>query len=307
MEQEFLPVAPYDFDLSARIFSHGDKQIRHYDGTAWRQVLRTDGRLVLATVRSEGTVDSPRLLATYFGVDLLSSEEGRGLGALIERMFNLSVDLKPFYLHVQDDSVISKLVVQLKGLKSPRTQSVYEALVDAIIEQQISLTAARAIQYRLVKSCGEVHEVDGVDYFAFPNPERVAALSIEELKGVGLSGKKAEYVRDASRMVVDESLDLRRLERMEDLDQVLEELITVRGIGRWTAEEIMIRGMGRLDALPADDLGILRIVSHHYFHDQKITAKQAREVAAGWGKWQGLAAFYLLVAESLERKSGLTH
>jgi len=122
-----------------------------------------------------------------------------------------------------------------------------------------------------------------------------------------LSGKKAEYVRDASRMVADGSLDLQKLDGMEDLDSVLKALTAVRGIGRWTAEEILIRGMGRLEALPADDLGIRRIISHQYFHDERITAEQAREVAAGWGKWQGLAAFYLLVAESLERKSGLTH
>ena len=302
-----MPVAPYDFDLSARIFSHGDKHIRYHDGTAWRQVLRTNGKLVLVTVLSTGTVDSPRLLAKFCGAEMLSAEEKAGLMGLIERMFNLRVDLRPFYEHVRKDPVISQLVVRLRGLKSPRTQSVYEALVDAIIEQQISLGAARVIQYRLVKSYGDDLEVDGARHYAFPGPERLGSLSVEELKSAGLSGKKAEYVRDAIRMVAEGSLDMERLDRMEDLEGVLEGLTSVRGIGRWTAEEIMIRGMGRLEALPADDLGIRRSIARHYFHDPKITAEQARAVAAGWGKWQGLAAFYLLVAESLERKSGLTH
>ncbi len=79
----------------------------------------------------------------------------------------------------------------------------------------------------------------------------------------------------------------------------MEELSGVRGVGIWTAEMTMIRGMQKLDAMPADDLGLRRIISH-YYQDRRITGEEARKIALGWKGWRGLASFYLILAGEMQ-------
>ncbi len=80
----------------------------------------------------------------------------------------------------------------------------------------------------------------------------------------------------------------------------MEELSGVRGVGIWTAEMTMIRGMQKFDAMPADDLGLRRIISHYYYQDRRITGEEARSTAEGWKGWRGLASFYLIMAQMLQ-------
>jgi DNA-3-methyladenine glycosylase II len=86
---------------------------------------------------------------------------------------------------------------------------------------------------------------------------------------------------------------------MEKTSDIIEELDKVKGVGVWTAELTMIRGMQRLEALPADDLGLRRTISHFYCGGKQITGNEARRIAEDWGRWKGLAAYYLIMAESL--------
>ena len=80
-------------------------------------------------------------------------------------------------------------------------------------------------------------------------------------------------------------------------DRIISELDEIRGIGVWTAELTMLRGMQKLDALPADDLGIRRVISRYYCQGKPIKTAEAREIAKTWGRWKGLAAYYLIIAE----------
>jgi DNA-3-methyladenine glycosylase II len=74
----------------------------------------------------------------------------------------------------------------------------------------------------------------------------------------------------------------------------------MRGVGVWTAELTLLRGLRRFDALPADDIGLRRVISHFYRDDAKLSATEAREIASSWGEWKGLAGFYLIMAEILD-------
>ena len=82
------------------------------------------------------------------------------------------------------------------------------------------------------------------------------------------------------------------------LKEIIFELDEIRGIGVWTAELTMLRGMQRLDALPADDFGIRRVISSYYCGGKPIKTPEAREIAKAWGRWKGLAAYYLIIAEA---------
>lgn len=204
----------------------------------------------------------------------------------------------PFYEAVKGDRVMSKLVQSLRGLHSPCTATVFEALVDSIIEQQISLKVAWSLQRRLTETFGEVLNLGGKIYYAFPEPEKLASVPIEQLRGCGLSYKKAEYIRDVSRLVVD-GLNLEKVKGYQNQEQIIQELTQIRGVGVWTAELTMVRGMRKLDAMPADDLGLRRCISHYYCQGQKISREEARQIARRWDGWRGLASFYLITAERL--------
>jgi DNA-3-methyladenine glycosylase II len=293
------PVPPYDFDLSATIFSSGDRQIRRYENGRLWQVIRLGNKLVLATVQSKGTVDAPELTLTLASAGALNRNDQSAAGACMYKLLNLGLDLKSFYKGVKHDAVLRRLTRDLKGLRFMTTASLFEALVYAICEQQISLVVARSIETKIVKAFGDTLQIGSDTYYAFPTPLALSEAPIDRIRACGMSQKKAEYVRDISHMVARNELDLEKFRNYKDTNKIIEELRKIRGVGLWTAEYLLIRGMSRLEALPADDLGIRRSISHYYFHDEKITAEQARRMAENWGPWRGLASFYLLSAQRL--------
>ena len=139
-------------------------------------------------------------------------------------------------------------------------------------------------------------KVNNEIYYAFPTPQKLASTTIEQLRKCGLSSKKSEYILDISNLIVEGKLDLERFKDYEDPEEISQELCGIRGIGRWTAELTMVRGMHRLEAIPADDIGLRRCISRYYCNSRRISGEEAREIAEKWGKWKGLASFYLIVA-----------
>jgi len=299
MKLTIKPIPPYDFDLSARIFSSGDPQIREYENGKYSQVLRV-GRLVKIDIKSKGYVDHPLLKVELKSLDNLSSSQLRSVSWMISRIFNLDLDLNPFYHKVEEDKVMKKLIYRLRGLKSPITPTIFEALIDCIIEQQISLKAAHSIENRLIKRFGDSMKVEGETYYAYPSPENLTHLELQDLRDCGVSFRKAEYIRDLSIDIVNGELELETVEELDDTQEMIEELSKIRGVGVWTAELTLLRGLRRFDALPADDIGLRRAISHFYRDDAKLSASEAREIASSWGEWKGLAGFYLIMAEILD-------
>jgi DNA-3-methyladenine glycosylase II len=128
------------------------------------------------------------------------------------------------------------LCARLRGLRSPRTPTVFESLIDSIIEQQISLPAAQSIERRLVERTGRSVELEGFRYFAFPSPAAMARVLPEDLRECGLSRRKTEYVLGISQSIVTGTLDLEGLASVTDTPEVISRLMEVRRVGRWTAE-----------------------------------------------------------------------
>lgn len=291
------PVAPFNFELSSKIFSDGDEQIRKYANGEFVQVLQLNGKLALLILVSTGTTEAPELRVELQSNQKLTEEEKKQAAKIITNLFNLNLDLKPFYDTVKKDPTLSRMLKELFGLRSPTTQTVYEALVDSIIEQQISLRVAIGMERKMIKEFGEPISLPEKTYYAYPSPQALAKADIKTLTQCGLSSRKAEYIKEISRLIAEGKLDLEKFKKYEDTAKVVEELDAIRGIGVWTAELTVLRSMQKWDAMPADDVGLRRIIAHYYCKDEKITAVQAREIAEPWGKWRGLAAFYFVVAE----------
>ncbi len=295
------PESPFNFDLSTKIFSDGDPQIQRYENGCYWQVIRLNERLILITIRSSGTVDEPELSVTLKPDNELTNEDIVLVREIISSIFNLDFDLRNFYDDVKEDPILSKLTRELRGLTSPTTPTLFEAIVSSIIEQQISLKAARSIETRMTKNYGDKLEMEDKIFYGFPAPETLSKLESEDLRRCGLSYRKAEYVIGLAKLIENDKLDFDKFKTM-DASDIIPELLKIRGIGVWTAELALLRGMHRLDTVPADDLGLRRVVSHYYTNGEPISGDQLRKIANSWGKWSGLAAFYLIVANLLSIK-----
>lgn len=295
------PIPPFNSELTLNLFAHGDKQIRFYGNGQFHQVLRIYDNLVLVNLTSEGSINEPTIKVTLRSNGALSTKDVSKAQETIRYIFNLDLNLSSFYEDVKTDLVMNKITQLLRGLKSPTTQTVFEAFVDSIVEQQISIKVANLIEAKLTKKFGDALSLAGEVYYAYPVPQTLASASVEEIRSCGLSQKKAEYIKGASTLISEKSLDLEGL-KSKTSEQVITELDEIRGIGIWTAELTMLRGMKMFDAFPADDFGIRRVISTYYRNGEAITSAEARKIAQGWGSWKGLAAYYLIVAEIMGLK-----
>jgi DNA-3-methyladenine glycosylase II len=294
---EVTALPPFRFDLSCEIFANGDKQIRNYENGAFWQVIRINGKLCLSMVKSTGNVDDPKVIVELKSNRSITGEDTKTAGAAVTALFNLNLDLKPFYETIKSDGIMAQLTRELWGLKNPTTPTVFEALVDSIVEQQISLKVANSLEHRIIKKFGDALDLKGTVYYAYPTPQQLASVTIEEFRQCGLSFRKAEYIKEASKLITERKLNLEKFKDYENSEKIIKELDEVRGVGVWTAELTMLRGMQRLEALPADDLGLRRVISRYYRDGKVISSAEARRIGEAWGAWKGLAAYYLVVAD----------
>ncbi len=161
----------------------------------------------------------------------------------------------------------------------------FETLVDAIISQQISVKAADAIMTRLRVAINAKAD-------SLISPASLLLLDDAALRAVGLSLQKMRYIHDLAERVSSRQLDLERLSELDD-EEVIEELVKVKGIGRWTAEMMLIFSLGRPDVLPVDDLGFLEGVREAYALEVRPTPKEMRERGEVWRPYRTFATWYM--------------
>ncbi len=255
------------------------------------RVLHVGEKPVLVSVSSEGTVERPRLTVEIH--PRLLTHEMKSLRKLLHVMFAPSFDFNRFYSIAKKDRLMHTVAEDLRGLRPVSPPTLFEALIIAITEQQISLDAAITIRSRLIQKYGDHVTFGGGEFYAFPTSAALAETSPKKVRAVGLSMNKARYVHELSKKVAKVELDLERLREMDD-ESVIIELTKIKGVGQWTAEYVLIRGMGRVNSLPADDLGIQRAVSLAYFNGKKISSKTVRKVLGKFAPYSGVAAFYLM-------------
>lgn len=157
----------------------------------------------------------------------------------------------------------------------------FMTLARSIVGQQISVKAAESVWQRVLKGCGRRF-----------TPLTVMRLGLEGLRTCGLSLRKAEYVTDLAGHFKNKQVQPQNWGHMQDED-VINDLIAIRGIGRWTAEMFLIFNLQRPNVLPLDDVGLLKAISLHYFSGEPVSRFEAREVAEAWSPWCTVATWYL--------------
>ncbi len=264
------------------------------EGECYVRVLRIGERDVLVRVRPLDR-SRQRLEATC---DSLTSGEREVLEGKLRRIFNLDLDLEGFYAFAEGDGLLSEAVKALYGYRPPCFPSLFEGLVCTIIGQQVNVRFNLDVKRRLVKQYGRVLSLGGREYYGFPSPADLASVSGEALRALLISRQKAGYITGVAKLFVEGKLGGEKVRRLGD-EEALNCLMDVRGVGRWTAEYVMIRGLGRTSAIPAVDTG-MRAAFTHFFKLEKAKEGDVRRLSEKWGKWKGLAGFYLRSAYYLK-------
>ncbi|HVB23758.1 MAG TPA: DNA-3-methyladenine glycosylase [Ktedonobacteraceae bacterium] len=180
------------------------------------------------------------------------------------------------------DPVMANAIAMVGPCTLIPNPNIFEALVDAIISQQISVKAADAIVARV-----RAATADGLI-----TPEALLLLDHDALRAAGLSTPKARYIRDLTEKITGGQLDLAVLEHLAD-EEVIEKLVAVKGIGRWTAEMILIFSLSRPDVLPVDDLGFIEGVRGSYGLSERPTRKEMQARGEQWRPYRTFATWYM--------------
>ena len=267
------------------------------EGVLYR-VLRLGGRRIPFRLDVGGSVDRPRVTVRFEGPD--DTPARAAIRDELRALLGLGWDLEGFYRHAAADPVLRPWLGPLRGLRPTVARSPFEMLVGAISAQQVNLPFAFVTRARLVRRYGEPFLVDGVTVYAFPAPEAVAEADPADLRRMQFSTRKAEFIVGLAREIAEGRLDVAALTRLPD-DDVIARLTAIRGLGLWTAEWFLARGLGRPDVCPAGDLGVRRAVAALCFRGGESGAARVRQRALAWRPYRTLAVHYLLAGHRLAR------
>jgi len=249
-----VPVPPFRLDLTVWALRRRlTNQIDCWDGVTFRRVLEIDHEPAEVSVQQDGAADKPSLLVSIAARSLSSSAQ-KEVKNQLERMLSVHLELSSFYRLARQYPKIAPLVEEFRGLKPPRFPTVFEAVANGIACQQLSLFVGILLLSRLAGKYGQTIGGSDVGLHSFPSPEDLFGARFNSLKALGFSGHKAAFLLAIASKLRRGNLDLEELQYCDN-QTALQALEQLPGIGRWTAEYVLLRGLGRLNVFPGDDVG----------------------------------------------------
>jgi DNA-3-methyladenine glycosylase II len=291
---ELSPLPPFRLDLTVWVLRRRPHNlVDRTDGQTYRRVLLVQNQPVEVAVTQNGPLDSPLL-----AVAATSAHSQRDLPAmlspLLTRMLGLNADLAPFYRLAAADARLRSLVERFRGFKPPRYPSIFEALVNAIACQQLSLDLGIHLLNRLATAYGPVFPGPDAPLPAFPRPSDLANLSPEDFRALGFSRSKGHAIIGLARSLTSGRLDLENLHNLGE-SEAMNRLLTLKGVGRWTAEYVLLRSLGRWSVFPGDDVGARRHLSAWLQPAELLDYEKVHRVLARWHPYAGLLYFHFLL------------
>jgi DNA-3-methyladenine glycosylase II len=288
------PLPPFRLDYTVWVLRRRPDNIwDRWDGQAYRRVLLLDDTLLDVAVTQTGPPEEPELKVAAAGTQIRPDTEST-LTAVLDRLLGLQSDLAGFYRLAAKDPKLKSLAVSFRGMKPPRYPSVFEALVNAITCQQFTLTAGIRLLSRLAATYGAACRNRNGVFHGFPRPEDLARVEMEDLRKLGYSRQKARALIDLARMVMENGLALEASASFED-SKALERLTALRGVGRWTAEYALLRGMGRIHIFPGDDVGVRNRLQAWMEVKKPLDYEGVLRILQRWKPYGGLIYFHLLL------------
>jgi DNA-3-methyladenine glycosylase II len=182
------------------------------------------------------------------------------------------------------DRVLKKLIPKFGEARLQSRGDAFTTLARSIVGQQISVKAAQSVWDRFAATVG--------GHATRLQPTGVLALAVPQMREAGLSARKCEYLLDLARHFSEDRVHVAQWAAMDD-EAIIDELVAIRGIGRWTAEMFLIFHLLRPNVMPLDDLGLIKGISLNYFSGEPVSRAEAREVGEAWAPFRSVATWYI--------------
>jgi DNA-3-methyladenine glycosylase II len=287
-------VPPFRLDLTVwALRRRPDNAVDRWNGRTYRRVLVLDGEPVDVAVTQIGPPSEPHLQIMAMGARLGPDVE-QEVTATLEHLLGIQIDLTAFYEFATSDVWLGPLAQQFRGLKPPRFPTLFETLVNAIACQQVTLTLGIRLLNRLAECYGIFMQGQDALAYAFPRPGDLATLDPEALRELGFSRQKARAVIELARALAEGRLDLKELSTLDD-ETAVAYLRQLRGVGRWTAEYVLLRGVGRLHIFPGDDVGARNNLQRWLGLTGSLDYEDVRRTLVQWQPYAGLIYIHLLL------------
>lgn len=261
--------------------------------------LSTGHRLLSVRVAPLGVDDAELRMRTLDGE--MSVLEAKQACEIVARILDVERDLSPVRRLTENEPEVGPLALRLAGMKPPRFLSLWEAFCQIVPFQLVSLSAATATLNRFVMALGPHQTYEGCEYWGLPSPADVLGAGTSALRNCGLSESKAKTLLGLAERSLAGSLDTQAFAMMSDVDAIAR-LMEIPGIGPWSAQVALLRGLGRLSVFPAGDSGATRGLGE-LLAGRGDPAAAAKELLDRMGDWRGYLYFMLLGNRLLAAKS----
>ncbi|MCZ7552468.1 MAG: hypothetical protein M5U05_07765 [Anaerolineales bacterium] len=293
------PTPPFRLDLTAWILCRRpDNLVDRWDGQVYRRVLVLNDKPVEIEVTQVSAPDAPRLKVILNGAGADPGLEPLASAAL-ERLLGIRIDLSEFYRFAESRADLKYLADRFQGSKPPRFPTYFETLANAIACQQLSLTVGIRLLNRLSQAYGQSLRTEAGVFYSFPRPEDLAGAQVEDLRQIGYSNQKGRYLIGLAQAIADRQLNLDEIEILED-SAAIEQLRSIKGVGRWTAEYFLLRGLGRTHIFPGDDVGARNHLQRWLGLPDRLDYTSVHQTLADWSGYGGLVYFHLLLKSLAE-------
>jgi DNA-3-methyladenine glycosylase II len=286
----FIPIpALFKFDECLWFLNRNyDDCLHEIEENALIKALKIGDELVLIKISATGS---------FLKVQILSGEASEANKAFlvdyVSEWFDLGRNIQPFYDLLNADGRVAYMTEKYKGFRLIGIANLFEAICWCIIGQQINLAFAYKIKRRLVEQFGESMDFGGKRYFVFPEPEVLAGTSVDVLRAMQFSDKKAQYVIGIAHAFLDGSLSKEKLQALPDFTSRKTALTRFKGIGAWTANYALMKTLREPEGIPHGDVGLLNALSAHGIIRDRSETEKIDAFFELYKGWESYLVFYL--------------
>lgn len=253
------------------LFEVGDKEVT-------RLIANGGGQTLISISESNDQLEVKCLAGDKIPASVLEE--------YVRNWFDLGRDIEPFY-SLLGESILNYMATDYSGLRIVGIPKLFEALCWCVIGQQINLTFAYKIKRRFVEAYGAKMDHDDKSFYAFPSPEILESVTMENLRDMQFSRQKADYILGLAK-TFRETKNLQEKIGQLDKEHQLKELLKLRGVGEWTANYVMMKTYGQIDSIPHGDSGLFKALENHKVivdRKDRKTIDEFFDQFPGWGSY----------------------
>jgi len=286
---EIEPPKEFNFTECWTFLKRSNQEILHHiEADVLFKLLKVNGQLILCRISEQA-----HKMKVEFPMDQPSANERESIVQYLTEWFDLETDLTCFYKMANKDNILQPLIEKYSGLRLIGIPDLFEALVWAIIGQQINLTFAYTLKKRFVEHFGKSVVFERKSFWIFPTPEKIAAIQVGDLRNLQFTQRKSEYIIDIAKSMANGQLTKELLRLKKDYEDMKKSLMAIRGIGAWTADYVLMKCLQERCAFPIADVGLHNALKMQLALERKPTIEEITCYANYWQGWQAYATFYL--------------